>query len=286
MSDGFTSPEQGPEVFNVTECAQELAAHGREVFSGLTYDMQRFSVDDIEPQATGLAGASTVQQTLPNGVCIILSDTAYLDLGPVTGDSKIDIKKILSVSLVRTTDYPGRGAITQRSEFHVNLKDVEKAEKCPDTGIRVGIGFMNMLIGESGEIITTRAKMTKRDIGEAIMLLKMASPTAWEKPDIDEDEQTIDDLDETPVQIRTSSGDLDSDESVGVYPYEAATVSDEAIKDTRWLLAGLVGGIAVAFSSETPEPVQTILQGGGLMALVPSALHFYMKLIRSDILTK
>ncbi len=281
MSNGFTSPEHGPEIFDMTDCAKLLATHSSEVFAGLTYDMQGLTIDDIESDTTGcLTSTWAVKQTLPSGVCIILGKTDYLDLELEPGDPEVDVQTMLSVQLARTTDYPGRGAITQRSDFYVNLTDAEEASEFPDRDIQLEIGFHHMLINESGEIIRTRAKMSKRDIGEAIMLMKMASPTAWEKPDIDEDEQTTDDLDEIPVQIRTSSEDSGSDKSVDVYPYEAALLSDESIKNTRWLLAALAGSIAVAFSSGTPEPVQTILQEGGLMAIVPSALHFYMKVLR------
>ncbi len=285
MSDGFNTPEHGPEVFDRTAYAQQLATLGQEIFSALPYDMQRLSVDDIEPQTTGLTSTFTVLQTLPSGVCIILGNTDYLDLETEPDDPEIDVQKMLSVNLVRTTDYPGRGSITQRSQFHVNLTDADEAKEYPDRCIDLEIGFHNMLIDESGQIIRSRTKMAKHDIDEAVMLLKMTSLSAWEKPVLDGDEQPSDDADETAVQIRSASEARELDDPAAVYPYEATLLSDESIRNTRLLLAGLAGTIAVAFSSGTPEPVQTILQGGGLMVLVPSALHYYMKNFR-DTLTK
>ncbi len=286
MSDGFVSPEHGPEVFDMTDCAKLLATHSTEVFAGLTYDMQGLTIDDIESDTTGcLTSTWAVKQTLPSGVCINLGKTDYLDLELEPGDPEVDVQTMLSVQLVRATDYPGRGAITQRSDFYINLTDAEEASEFPDRDIQLEIGFHHMLINESGEIIRTRAKMTKRDIGEAIMLLKMANLSAWEKPVVDGDEP-IDDTDETAVQIRSTSGGQESDDPATDYPYEATLVSDESITNTRWLLAGLAGFIAVTFSSNTPEPVQTILQDGGALALVPSSVYFYMKLVRGGAPTK
>lgn len=281
MSDGFVSPEHGPEVFDMTDCAKLLATHSTEVFAGLTYDMQGLTIDDIESDTTGcLTSTWAVKQTLPSGVCIILGKTDYLDLELEPGDPEVDVQTMLSVQLVRTTDYPGRGSITQRSEFHVNLTDADEAAEYPDRCIDLEIGFHNMLIDESGEIIRSRTKMAKHDIDEAVMLLKMANLSAWEKPVVDGDEQPIDDTDETAVQIRSTNGERESDDPATDYPYEATLVSDESIKNTRWLLAGLAGFTALVGADFTPEPVRTIMLGIGYATTIPTLVPAYKMLMR------
>lgn len=287
MSDGFNTPEQGPEVFDETACALDLATRTAEIFTYLNLDIQASSVADIEGDETGrTTGTFTVQQTLDTGVCVILSITDYmaLDLDPEE-EPTVDVQTMVSLQFVKTTDSPGLGKITEITDFHVNLTDAQEAIEYPDRCIDVDIPFQRSLIDEDGAIRNTRSEITKHDIDEAIMRLGKTRPSKWRRPaePISSDQQ---------VKIRLSGSTQDYLDNIGAgaqssadpdpdYEYWTYPVPDESIKNTRWLLAGLAGSIAVAFSSGTPEPVQTILQEGGLMAIVPTALHFYLKGIRN-----
>ena len=293
MSDGFTSPEHGPEVFDVTESALSLATATEEIFSSITLDVQALSVNDITDGIMGNIDADeagcikstfTVQQTLGDGVCVILSISDYLDLDLDPEEPTVDVLKMLSLQLVRTTDRPGLGKITERSDFHVNLTDAQEAIEYPDRLIEVDVAFQHSFVDENGVTRKRITKMAKHDVDSALMLLAQTRPGKWRAP---VEPSSAD----QPVKIRLSDSTQDYLDKIDTggqsvaqadteYMHEEATVSDESIKNTRWLLAGLAGFTALVEADSTPDPVRTIMLDIGYMSTIPPLVHAYKMLLR------